>query len=205
MRGRPPYPPTVGDDRILLREFLRAPTRVATVTASSDALVAAMIAPLAIGDETVVVELGAGTGRVTEALQRRLGGRARHVAIEINAVLAERLATRHPAVTVVCADAAELPVVLRTHGVAKADAISSLLPWVAYAGAPIPAIAAAALAPTGTFTQASLWLTHLLPPARRQERDLRAAFGDVSVSPVVWRNLPPARVLAARSPAPLSA
>jgi phosphatidylethanolamine/phosphatidyl-N-methylethanolamine N-methyltransferase len=200
MRGRPPYPPTVGDDRILLREFLRAPTRVATITASSDALVAAMIAPLPIGDKSVVVELGAGTGRVTDALQRRLGGRGRHVAIEINAVLAERLAARHPAVTVVCADAAELPAVLRTHGVAQADAISSLLPWVAYADAPIPAIVAAALAPTGTFTQASLLLTHLLPPARRQERDIRAVFGDVSVSPAVWRNLPPARVLAARSP-----
>jgi phosphatidylethanolamine/phosphatidyl-N-methylethanolamine N-methyltransferase len=188
------------DDRILLREFLRAPTQVATVTASSEALVATMLAPHVIGDGSVVVELGAGTGHVTDTLQRRLAGRGRHIAIEINPTLARMLAARHPAVTVVCADAAELPDVLRTHGVTKADSISSLLPWAAYAAAPIPAIAAAALAPTGTFTQVSLLVTHLLPPARRQERDLRAAFAELTVSPPVWRNLPPARVLAGRRP-----
>ena len=188
------------DDRLLLREFLRAPTQVATVTASSDALVAAMLAPHVIGDGSVVVELGAGTGHLTDAVQRRLNGRGRHVAIEINPVLAQRLTNRHPAVTVVCADAAELPDVLHAHGITTADAICSLLPWAAYAAAPIPAIAAAALAPTGTFTQVSLLLTHLLPPARRQERDLRAAFAELTVSPPVWRNLPPARILAASGP-----
>jgi phosphatidylethanolamine/phosphatidyl-N-methylethanolamine N-methyltransferase len=188
------------DDRILLREFLRAPTQVATVTASSDALVAAMLAPHVIGDGSVVVELGAGTGHLTDAVQRRLGGGGRHLAIEISPVLAQRLAARHPAVTVVCADAAELPEVLAAHGITKADVICSLLPWAAYAAAPIPAIAAAALAPTGTFTQVSLLLTHLLPPARRQERDLGAAFAELTVSRPVWRNLPPARILAASGP-----
>ncbi|WP_433272593.1 class I SAM-dependent methyltransferase [Pseudonocardia xinjiangensis] len=188
------------DDRILLREFLRAPTQVATVTASSDALVAAMLAPHVIGDGAVVVELGAGTGHLTDAVQRRLGGRGRHLAIELSPVLAQRLAARHPAVTVVCADAAELREVLAAHGITTADVICSLLPWAAYAAAPIPAIAAAALAPTGTFTQVSLLGTHLLPPARRQERDLRAAFAELTVSPPVWRNLPPARILAAAGP-----
>jgi hypothetical protein len=40
----------------------------------------------------------------------------------------------------------------------------------------------------------------LLPPARRQARDLRAAFGSLTASPTIWRNLPPARVLIARGP-----
>lgn len=51
---------------MLFREFLRAPTRVATVTASSEALVAALLAPHRL-DGAPVVELGAGTGRVTDA------------------------------------------------------------------------------------------------------------------------------------------
>ncbi|WP_219412541.1 class I SAM-dependent methyltransferase [Pseudonocardia nigra] len=197
----------MSDGRLLFREFLRAPTRVATVTASSDALVAAMIAPLltSLPADGVVVELGAGTGRVTEALQRVLGGRGAHLAIELNPLLAERLAARHPGVTVVRADAARLPEVLREHGIDRADAVSSLLPWAAYAAAPIPAIVAAALAPTGTFTQASLLPTRWMGPARRQERDLRDAFGQVTPSPPVWRNLPPARVLVARRPAGVAA
>jgi phosphatidylethanolamine/phosphatidyl-N-methylethanolamine N-methyltransferase len=185
---------------VLLQEFLRAPTRVATVTASSDALVAALIAPHVLDGSPVVVELGAGTGRVTDALQRRLQGRGHHVAVEINPVLADRLATRHPAVTVACADAADLPALLRTQGVGRADAVISLLPWAVYAAAPVPELVAGVLAPTGTFTQATLRGLHLLPPARRQARDLRAAFGEVTGSPTVWRNLPPARVLIAHEP-----
>ena len=152
----------MSDGRVLFQEFLRAPTRVATVTASSEALVTALLAPHQLDGSRVVVELGAGTGRVTDALQHRLRGTGRHVAVEINPVLAARLAERHPAVTVVCADAARLPDVLTEHGIAQADAIISLLPWAAYAAAPVPALAARALAPTGTFTQATLRGFHLL-------------------------------------------
>lgn len=190
----------MGDGRVLLQEFLRAPTRVATVTASSDALVAALLAPHRLAGSPTVVELGAGTGRVTDALQHRLRGAGRHLAVEINPVLADRLATRHPAVTVACANAARLPDVLTEHGLGHVDAIVSLLPWAAYAAAPVPELAARALAPSGTFTQATLRGFHLLPPARRQARDLRAAFGSLTASPTIWQNLPPARVLIAREP-----
>lgn len=191
----------MSDSRILFREFLRAPTRVATVTASSDALVAAMLDPLDLDDGPTVVELGAGTGRVTDALATRLGGRGRHLAIELNAELARRLADRHPGVTVVCADAGRLPEVLREHGIDRVDAVSSLLPWVAW-NAPIADLAADALAPTGTFAQVTLLPTTWMRPARRQERAVRARFGTVALSPVVWANLPPARVLIARRPGP---
>ena len=190
----------MADGSILFREFLRSPTSVATVTASSPALVAAMLAPLPTGDP-VVVELGAGTGHVTAALARRLGGRGRHVAVELNPVLARRLAERFPGVTVVTGDAGDLPALLRGRGIEAVDAVSSLLPWVAYARAPIPALAASVLAPDGVLTQVSLLPTAWLPPARRQLRDLRAAFAEVGTGGPVWRNLPPARVLVARRPA----
>jgi phosphatidylethanolamine/phosphatidyl-N-methylethanolamine N-methyltransferase len=188
----------MSDGRVLFREFLRAPTRTATLTASSDALVAAMIAPLPLDGDPVIVELGAGTGRVTDALQRRLGGRGRHVAIELNPTLAERLAARHPAVTVVSGDAGRLPELLAEHGVDRVDGIASLLPWAAHAAAPVPALAAGVLAPGGVFTQVQLLLLHLLPPAQRIVRDTRSAIGEVTVGGPVWRNLPPARVLVAR-------
>lgn len=197
---RPTYGPAVSDSRVLFREFLRAPTRVATVTASSDALVAAMLAPLSLDGAPVVVELGAGTGRVTDALAARLAGRGRHVAVELNPELARRLAARHPGVTVVPGDAGDLPSLLRGLGVDRVDAVSSLLPWVAWS-APIADLAADVLAPTGTFTQVTLLPTTWMPPARRQERAVRDRFGEVGVSSPVWANLPPARVLVARRPA----
>ncbi|OLT13089.1 hypothetical protein BJF78_22855 [Pseudonocardia sp. CNS-139] len=189
----------MNDARVLFREFLRAPTTTATLTASSDALVAAMVAPLPLDGEPAVVELGAGTGRVTDALQRRLAGRGRHVAVELNPVLAERLAARHPAVTVVQGDAGRLPDLLAEHGVERADGIVSLLPWAAHAAAPIPALAAGAIAPGGVFTQVQLLGLHLLAPARKIVDDTRAAFGDVTPGGPVWGNFPPARVVVARA------
>ena len=189
----------MSDSRLLFREFLRAPTSVATLTASSDALVAAMLVPPALeGDDPVVVELGAGTGRVTDALARALGGRGRHVAVELNPALAARLAARHPGVTVVPGDAGDLPALLRGLGIDRVDAVSSLLPWAAWAAAPVARLAGSVLAPGGTFTQVSLLPTAWLPPARRQLAALRAEFGAVTVGGPVWANLPPARVLVAR-------
>lgn len=188
----------MSDSRLLFREFLRAPTTVATLTASSDALVAAMLAPLELDGDPVVVELGAGTGRVTDALARALGGRGRHVAVELNPALAARLAARHPGVTVVPGDAGDLPALLRGLGIARVDAVSSLLPWVAWAAAPVARRAGSVLAPGGTFTQVSLLPTAWMPPARRQLAALRAEFGAVTVGGPVWGNLPPARVLVAR-------
>ena len=186
------------DGRVLFREFLRAPTQTATLTASSDALVAAVTAPLALDGDPVVVELGAGTGRVTDALQHRLAGRGTHVAVELNTVLAQRLAARHPGVVVVSGDAGRLPELLAAHGVERADGIVSLLPWAAHAAAPVPALAAGVLAPGGVFTQVALLGLHLLPPAQRIVRDMRAAFTEVTISAPVWGNLPPARVIVGR-------
>jgi phosphatidylethanolamine/phosphatidyl-N-methylethanolamine N-methyltransferase len=188
----------MADGRILFREFLRAPTHIATVTASSDALVAEMIRPFPVREDPVIVELGPGTGRVTDAIQQRLRGRGRHLAIEINPLLAGRLAERHPAVTVVCADAGALPDVLAAHDVAHVDLMSSLLPWAAYKTAPIPRLVAQTLAPDGVFTQAKFVISRWMAPARRQDRETRASFADVRTGATVWRNLPPARVRVAR-------
>ncbi|MCX6463489.1 MAG: NAD-binding protein [Pseudonocardiales bacterium] len=190
----------MSDAGLLFRQFLRDPTRVATVTASSPALVAAMLAPLDLDGDPVVVELGAGTGRVTDGLVERLGGRGRHVAIELDPTLAARLARRHPGVTVVPGNAADLPALLRGLGIDRVDGISSLLPWVAWARAPIAGLAASVLAPEGVLAQVSLLPTAWMPPARRQLAAVRGAFRTVDVRGPVWGNLPPARVLAARGP-----
>lgn len=190
----------MSNNPVLFREFLRAPTQVATLTASSDALVAAMLAPLPLDGAPVVVELGPGTGRVTDALHERLGGQGRQVAVELSPVLARRLAARHPAVTVVNGDAGQLPMLLRERGIGSVDVVVSLLPWMAYANAPIPALAAAVLGPAGTFAQVSLAPLKWMAPARRQERDIAARFIDFTISATVWANFPPARVLVACRP-----
>lgn len=52
-------------------------------------LAAAMAADLPSHGDPIVVELGAETGALTAAIQQRLGGRARHLAIERHGPWAE--------------------------------------------------------------------------------------------------------------------
>ena len=187
------------DGRVLFREFLRSPTRTATLTASSDALVAAMIAPLPLDGDPVVVELGAGTGRVTDALQRRLAGRGRQIAVELNPVLADRLAARLPRVTVISGDAGQLPDLLAAHGVERVDGVASLLPWAAHAAAPVSALAAGVLAPGVCSRRRRCWgCTCSRPRSGWCETCVRRSPRSRSVGPV-WGNLPPARVLVGRT------
>lgn len=81
----------------LLFALLRNPASTGAVLPSSRALANAM-AHAAVGADAVV-ELGAGTGPVTEALLRHLPG-VPLIAVELQAPLARRLRARFPAIDV---------------------------------------------------------------------------------------------------------
>jgi phosphatidylethanolamine/phosphatidyl-N-methylethanolamine N-methyltransferase len=189
----------MSDTARFLREFARDPLHTAAVSPSSAALAAAMVAPLPVTGDPMVVELGPGTGAFTSAIQHRLGGRGRHVAVERHAGWAELLAHRHPDVDVVCADAGALAAVLAERNITRVDAVVSGLPWIAHSP-DLHAAITGTLAADGAFTQFAYSWTRWAPPARRQLADLRARFADVTTSRIVWRNLPPAVVHLARRP-----
>lgn len=115
-------------------EFIRNPTKDAAVTPSNraPALVATTTAPPA---DSPVVELGLDTGSFTEAIQRRLTGRGRRIAV----VPADEISGR-------CR---------RSREIAHANVVASGLPWSAFAvrrqrdGL---ARVASALPPDGVFT-----------------------------------------------------
>lgn len=207
MTGGAPGTGRWSDTGRFLAAFARDPLHTAAVAPSSPWLAAAMTAPVPTTGEPVVVELGPGTGAFTDVLQERLGGRGRHVVVELNASWADLLTRRHPRVEVLVADAGDLTALLAAHDVPAAEVIVSGLPWVAYtaprsgaAGPGLHAAIAAALAPTGAFTQFAYTATRWAPPARRQLADLRGHFEEVVVSRTVWRNVPPAAVYLARRP-----
>lgn len=188
--------------REFVREFARSPLDVAAVAPSSPALAEQVSTPVPESGDPVVVELGAGTGAFSAAIQRRLGARGRHIAVEVNPRLAACLRERHPDLEVVVADAKELGDILADRGLA-ADVVVSGLPWSAYrtAGtAPLHQLLAASLVAGGVLTQVGYASTRWAPPARWQVRDLRAVFEEVTTSRTVWRNLPPAVVHYARRP-----
>ncbi|WP_239090765.1 class I SAM-dependent methyltransferase [Asanoa iriomotensis] len=151
----------------------------------------------------MVVELGAGTGAFTGPIQQRLGGRGRHIAVEINERFAVRLATRYPTVDVALADAAELEDILAARGLSHADVIVSGLPWAAFAESQQRDVLSAAvrsLAPDGVFTTFAYVHARWAPPARRLRDALENRFDEVVLGRTVWANLPPALVYHCRRP-----
>jgi phospholipid N-methyltransferase len=194
---------TQSSHRLFMHEFLRAPWQVGAVAPSSRHLAAAMVEPIPRIGAAVVVELGPGTGVFTRHIETRLAGQGRQLAIEVNPVLAARLARQHPAVEVVRADARHLPELLGERGITEADVIVSGLPWVGFDSATQQALlhaVCAVLGADGVFVTFGYAASRWTPPARRFRQLVRQAFDEVVIGRTIRRNVPPAFVYYARRP-----
>lgn len=168
-----------------LKGLLREPGAVSAPTPSSPALaaiIAAKVDPLQSG---LVVELGAGTGVVTQALLDRGVAPDRLIAVQYCAYFADLLARRFPGVTVVQGDA----FAFERHLPAGAQ-VAAVVSGVPLLNFPLPqrrTLITRALAlqgPAGRFIQLSYgWR----PP-------ITSAFGIAPEKTIVWRNFPPAHV-----------
>jgi phosphatidylethanolamine/phosphatidyl-N-methylethanolamine N-methyltransferase len=186
-----------------LVEFLRSPMTIGAIAPSAPVLARMATAAVPTTGSPVVVELGPGTGSFTAAIQQRLGGGGRHIAVEVNLRFAEDLAARHPAVDVVHADATDLADVLARRGFGRVDVVVSGLPWAAFAEdrqCDVLAAVVAALPPHGAFTTFAYVHARWAPPARRLLHLLQSRFDEVVVGRTVWANLPPALVYSCRRP-----
>ncbi|MGH3907289.1 MAG: class I SAM-dependent methyltransferase [Pseudonocardiaceae bacterium] len=186
-----------------LAAALRNPATMGAVAPSSSRLAARLAAVVPRGHDPVVVELGPGTGSATTAIEHRLAGRGRHVAVEIDPVLAEHLCTEYPGVEVLVGDAMELERLLAEHHVPGADAVVSALPWSLFgedAQRAIVEATARSLRPGGSFTTVAY--LHALPMtrARRFRALLGEVFDEVLTTRTVWWNLPPAVSYVCRRP-----
>jgi len=115
------------------REFLRSPLVTASPVPTGAALARIAVAPLPENGDPVVVELGAGTGSTTRAVQHRLAGRGRHIAVEANPRMARLLQRENPTVEVVGDGAHDVVRRLIAKGV-RAELVFSTLPPSATAG-----------------------------------------------------------------------
>jgi phosphatidylethanolamine/phosphatidyl-N-methylethanolamine N-methyltransferase len=180
--------------RTFLRQWLRDPVKMASVTPSGRQLARRMIAQLPTGCSRVV-EIGAGTGVFTRALLDHGIAPSGLLVVEINPDLVEFLRRRFPAVRVVCADARHVDALAAEHGLlrdGKLDAVVSGLGMLSMNRAlriDILRAAFAALSNEGRFIQFTYGPAS---PVRPRERD---ALGlSVRRAGATLRNLPPASV-----------
>lgn len=118
------------ESKLLIAAWLRSPLRIGTVLPSGPTLAAAVAAEVPVDSNDPVVELGAGTGPLTEAMLQAGVPPSKLVAIERDPLLFRFLVARHPGLMAIEGDAVNLPQLLRPLGVIRARAVVSSLPIV---------------------------------------------------------------------------
>ena len=182
---------TLSDTTLFLQEWLANPRRTGSVVPSSRRLARAMARWLPANPESFVLELGPGTGIVTEALLQNGLREEKLVAIEKNAKLAGLLHERFPRARVIVGDAWQLDKLLRSQRkpIESVGAVISSLPLLNFSEELAESLAQkirAVLEPQGNWVQFSYRIDKLRPRG--------AASFRLHASKIVWLNLPPARV-----------
>lgn len=173
-----------------VKGFLRDPRGVGSVWPSSRFLVQRIVEASEVDSARVVVELGPGTGPVTQELLAHLRPEGRLAALEISAEFVELLRRElpDPRLSVHRRSAAEIGVVLEEADLGKADLVVSGIPFstmdAAVARQTLEAVRAA-LAPGGRF------VAYQLRDAVRHRA--RPILGEPQAE-VELLNLPPMRV-----------
>lgn len=186
----------------LLKAFLREPFIVGSIAPSSKALGLALIANTQPNSR--VIEIGPGTGAVTRLLMRRLKHSSQYLGIEIHPKFVEILRRDFPQAKFIEGSAENLRQIAQESGFGTdTDHIVSSLPWSILASAVQDKILGelrAFLSPEGSFTTFVYLHSMTFPTSRRFFHQLEESFEDVSRSPLIWRNLPPAIVFTCRRP-----
>ena len=123
-------PLRLDDEMQFIRSWMEKPLRTGAVMPSGKALARVMARYVDPQSTGPIIELGPGTGPVTEALVQRGVDPARLVLVEFNPDFCRLLRTRYPAATVVQGDAYRLRRLLDSIVRQPAAAIVSGLPLV---------------------------------------------------------------------------
>ena len=182
----------------MILHALKNPISVGAVASASSHLVSGMVAQVGRPHE-VVVELGAGTGVITNALSKSENNRRKVISIEIDEQLAEIAKENLPAnVDVIVGDAIKLK---SFFGVDQVDCIVCSLPLTFFSERDLDQLLSAArsvIKTGGVFVFYLYWMGIWLHRYNKVIEKAESYFSRVDEDDTVWRNLPPARVIVCR-------
>jgi phospholipid N-methyltransferase len=155
----------MADRGLFLKKFLQKGRVISSAVPSSRSLVEGMLRHIDFTRPGTIVELGAGTGPVTEQVMERLQGFHRFVAIENDPDFCSVLRRRFPEVTLLQMDATKVAEPLRRIGIERVDYVLS--------GLPAPNL------PARGAVRLWKWLRRSLSPEGR--------FIQITIAPLVYR------------------
>ncbi len=171
-----------------IKSFLKNPKSTGAIYPSSKRLAKIMASYVIFSQNQLVVELGAGTGIITQAMLHRGIPATRIIAIESSSFLAEKLRQRFPKINVIDGDASHLVAFLKNEKRPIGTILSGLplrsleKEMTDHILSNIPLV----LSPQGRYIQFTYDLrnnTNFYPPQYQLLRTKR-----------VWANIPPAKV-----------
>jgi phosphatidylethanolamine/phosphatidyl-N-methylethanolamine N-methyltransferase len=177
------------DEMRFIRSWIEKPLSIGAVTPSSRVLARAMAAYVDPNAKGPVIELGPGTGPVTEALVAQGIDPARLILLEFDPTFCRLLRQRYPAATVVQGDAYSLKRVLGGHLADPAAAVVSSLPLFTKplkTRLKLVYEAFALMLPGAPFVQFTYATIAPIPKALNRVR--------AEASERIWMNIPPARI-----------
>lgn len=161
-----------------------------------------MVEVAGVAPQHVLAELGAGTGSITEQIQKAYP-RNPLIAFEPSIKMASFLRTRFPGLHITERLAHEMPEALAEWGHARVDRVLSGLPltiWPREVQDIILTKVRSCMTDDGRFVTFTYMHSQLLPGAGVLKELLERHFCTVSKTRIAWKNLPPAFAYCADCP-----
>ena len=181
-----------------LQAFLKNPLKVGSIAPSSPELAQKMVADIRPTEESVVLELGVGTGAITKVLQEIVPNRESYLGIEIDKTLVKLLKGNFPALKIVRGNACDAFSIYQKTGFGKVGYIICCLPFVSLPND----VGEKVLAEIDKFMeQGCVFRTfqyahgYYFPSAIKLREHMRNRYGKSKKSPLVVKNMPPAYTL----------
>lgn len=184
----------LADEARFFKAWLDNPAATGAVSPSGRFLASAMARHVDPAQDGLVVELGPGTGPVTQALIRRGVAPERLVLVEYDAAFCKLLERRFPRVTVIQGDAVRLRETLAGRIQGPVAAVVSSLPLLNMPDPQRLALLGDAFALMGAAGRFVQFTYGLVSPMPKKPKGCRPVPFQAEATAPVWLNLPPARV-----------
>jgi phospholipid N-methyltransferase len=181
-----------------IKALVKNPLGVGAVAPSSKKLARRMVDGIKPHRESMILELGVGTGAITSEIRKILPDRSSYLGVEIDKKLAKLVQLKFPDLEIINADACTARELHKELDLGDVRYILSGIPFVS-----LPReISERILADIGIFmANGCLFRTfqyvhgYYTPPAKRMRAYMTERYGKMQKSPIVIKNLPPAVTL----------
>ncbi len=181
-----------------LQAFLKNPAKVGAITPSSGELAQKMLEDITPNEQSVVLELGVGTGAITKFVQDIVPNEKSYLGIELDRDLVKSLKKNFRNLKIVRGNACDVFSIYQKTGLGKVGYIICCLPFVSIpneTGEKILTEVDKFMERGCVFRTFQYAHGYYFPSAIKLREHMRDRYGKAQKSPLIMKNVPPAYTL----------